>query len=168
MGPIKFSQSIPGINLVTKPTLHLPTGLLQWPLPAQPGFTPHIHTLPLTSRPHPCLWFLLNPQLEEWVFKCKSNHIILLFKTLQWFTISLSIKSNFFSMACKNLWNLQSRYFSTFIFHHLPLVSTFLPHWVLHCSLSLSSLWANYLSSQCLSFLIYKMGIKIRTSENFC
>lgn len=127
-----------------------------------------VHTCALTSslQPQLCLAFLLNLAVRKMMFKCKSHHITPLVKTLQWFTISVSIKAKFLPMAWKTFGNVLSLYFRL-IFHHFLLFS-YVPD-TLSSSLFLVPVchWVNYLSSQSLSFLIYKMDIKIvRTSED--
>lgn len=125
MGPSKYSESVSSISLVTKP--HTPTPHSpDWIIAVAPPWPAWLHSwythLSLPHSSHPCL--LLQPSSQKNDFQCKANYITLLLKTLQWFTIS-PIKAQFLTMTSK-IQNLLSHYFSTFIFHHLPLF-TYVP-----------------------------------------
>lgn len=119
------------------------------------GLAPLLIYTPLLRSPQssPLLTISPQPSSKKMIFKYKSKHITLLLETHRWFTISLSIKVKFLTMACNTLQNLVSYYFFTFVFRHLPLVSYVLV--TLAPSLFLVSVFSlgNLLKSQCLGFL---------------
>lgn len=85
MGLIKYNQCILGIiSLVTKPRTQPPhLDYCNGFLPGQPGHTLSIHTCPHFQPPAPAMLIISSQPSRKMTFKSKSNHITLLFKTLQ-------------------------------------------------------------------------------------